>query len=197
MKKVLSILALMLSSALSTIVIYLLAYLVFWLISYVYSASRALFWVIVIGGGSFGLGLFWFLIPLAASLVISLSQKISLSKKGTRYTVMGVIIILYYSINTLLIVLQGNYTGITMVYTVVGYVLNIIFSIILIVHGRETAQEEYVAVSETNTVGFVDTSNYESNSIPVEGLKTLKDLHDAEVISDEEYELKKRQLLDI
>ena len=89
MRKILSIIVLALCSYVSVIAITLVSTIIFFLIEMLYENSRALFWVVLLGGGSFGLWLFWMIIPIATTLTISASQKIALSKRhicATKYT---------------------------------------------------------------------------------------------------------------
>ena len=86
MKKVLSIIVMVLCAIASLFVIGLAAILIISLIELIYDKSRALFWVILLCGGSFGLWIFWSIIPITADLTVRLSQKISLSKKGLRFS---------------------------------------------------------------------------------------------------------------
>lgn len=202
MKKALSVIVLVLCSFVSIVLIVLFGTLVMTLIEVIYASSRALFWIVVIFGGSFGLGLLWYLIPLAATISVSLSQKIDLSKRGTRFTVIGIIIIVLYGLNALAIIFNPNLSANRAV-TILSYVLIVFFSIALIMHGRETAVAEYIPPEPkpTRTKNRINEDASDTNSrsssteIPVDSLKTLKELHDSGVISAEEFEKKKRQLL--
>lgn len=195
MRKILSIIVLALCSYVSVIAITLVSTIIFFLIEMLYENSRALFWVVLLGGGSFGLWLFWMIIPIATTLTISASQKIALSKKGLRYTIMGILVIGIWGLNTLGLIINKNATNLPA--SILAYVLIVFFAITLIIQGKEIAQEEYVSppidvINDTTT--FNKTSD---KDIPTESLKALKDLHDGGVITEEEFAEKKKQLLNL
>ena len=200
MKKLLSIIVLILCSALSVFAIVIAASLIFGLIQTIYDSSRALFWIVIFFGGSFGLWIFWIIIPLAADLSVRASQKISLSKKGLRYTIVGILIIVLYVLNLLGLIVNQNAHNLAS--AILTTVLLVFYSITLIMHGRETAQLEYVAPIETKA-SVVEQSNQiretainnSAKDIPTESLKALKELHEEGIISDEEFTEKKKQLL--
>lgn len=209
MKKVLSIIVMVLCAIASLFVIGLAAILIISLIELIYDKSRALFWVILLCGGSFGLWIFWSIIPITADLTVRPSQKISLSKKGLRYTVMGIAIIVLYGIG--LIQKIADPSRYELVSAIFSYILFVFYSVVLIAHGRETAQLEYVApatpiIAQATEISVnadsipayakpTNTNEDPAHQIPAESLKVLKELHDTGVLSEEEFAEKKRQLL--
>lgn len=197
MKKILSIIVLVLCTIASVAVISFTSFLLIGFIELIYAKSRALFWVILLCGGTFGLWIFWAIVPMAADLTVRLSQNVSLSKKGLRYTVTGIFLLVLYALS--LIGVLRNYQQYDVLPKAFSYIVILLYSITLIIHGKETAQLEYVHPQEL-------TSQYSSqmqqvriqssdNDIPTESLKALKKLHDTGVISEEEFNEKKKQLL--
>lgn len=197
MKKILSIIVLVLCTIASVAVISFISFLLIGFIELIYAKSRALFWVILLCGGTFGLWIFWAIVPMAADLTVRLSQNVSLSKKGLRYTVTGIFLLVLYALS--LIGVLRNYQQYDVLPKAFSYIVILLYSITLIIHGKETAQLEYVHPQEL-------TSQYSSqmqqvriqssdNDIPTESLKALKELHDTGVISEEEFNEKKKQLL--
>lgn len=197
MKKILSVIVLVLCAIASIVVITFTSILLIGIIELIYAKSRALFWVILLCRGTFGLWIFWVIVPLAADLTVRFSQNASLSKKGLRYTVTGIFLVVFYALS--LIGVLRNYQQYDVLPKVFSYIVILLYSVTLIIHGRETAQLEYVHPQEL-------TSQYSSqmqqariqssdNDIPTESLKALKELHDTGVISEEEFNEKKKQLL--
>ena len=82
MKKILSVIVLVLCAIASVVVINFTSILLIGTIELIYAKSRALFWVILLCGGTFGLWIFWAIVPMAADLTVRLSQNASLSKKA-------------------------------------------------------------------------------------------------------------------
>ena len=90
-------------------------------------------------------------------------------------------------------------------------ILFVFYSVVLIAHGRETAQLEYVApatpiIAQATEISVnadsipayakpTNTNEDPAHQIPAESLKVLKELHDTGVLSEEEFAEKKRQLL--
>ena len=197
MKKLLSIIILILCSAVSVLAIIFVSTLIFTLIQMIYASSRALFWIVLFLGGSFGLGLFWYIIPISADLTIRASQKFSLSKNGLRYTVMGVLIIVLYGLNLFGLITNNSATNLAS--SILSYLLLVLYAVFLIIHGRETAISEYVPLVKSapqySNQSSQTTKQESDKDIPIESLKALKELHDEGIISEEEFIEKKKQLL--
>ena len=98
-----------------------------------------------------------------------------------------------------------------LVSAIFSYILFVFYSVVLIAHGRETAQLEYVApatpiIAQATEISVnadsipayakpTNTNEDPAHQIPAESLKVLKELHDTGVLSEEEFAEKKRQLL--
>lgn len=79
MKKFFSWVVLVLCSILSLIIIAIFETLAFKLGAKIYDMSSVLFWIIIVFGGTFGLGLECYFCVLFAGLSISVSQKVDIS----------------------------------------------------------------------------------------------------------------------
>lgn len=104
-----------------------------------YSLSEALFWVCLILGGSTVLSICGIGIVLGSQLVISGSQAVRKSAKGTRYTVLGICNIAVYAIDLVLII--SGVARSTAVY-IAAYIAAVIFGIAIIVVGKQTVAKD-------------------------------------------------------
>ena len=234
MKKILSIIVLLILNAISIVVIYALSSFSVRLIEGLYANSRALFWVILIAGGSFGLGILWAIVPAIAQIIVATSQKIDASKNGLRYKVVAGLVIIIYGISTILYFVQ-DYDFTMRISALIGYVIIFFYSVMLILAGNESAtlyrKESENPIPEDASDGsdevkkaldafYEDSDNNDNDdnndsnstssiesaavedqdaktSIPVNDLESLKDLYDRGVISKDDFEKKKNQLLGI
>ena len=106
------------------------------LASRLYESSRGIFWLIIIAGGSFGLGLAWFLFNYAIAFCISISEKIQPSVKGTRYKTAAIIMACLFLLD-LIACIVTNLTGIQLAIQIVFDVLVIIMSFVLFILGKK------------------------------------------------------------
>ena len=131
MKRFLSWLALLVF----VVLIGLLTNLVVWFSSYLLSLylqlSAFLKLVIILFGGGILLGIVFAPIMYGIPLTVSLCEKINESKKGARYIVMGIFILLY---SIAVMFFLGFYAD---------QVIMTIYGIVLMVVGRKTAKENF------------------------------------------------------
>ena len=131
MKRFLSWLALLVF----VVLIGLFTNLVVWFSSYLLSLylqlSAFLKLVIILFGGGILLGIVFTPIMYGIPLTVSLCEKINESKKGARYIVMGIFILLY---SIAVMIFLGFYAD---------QVIMTIYGIVLMVVGRKTAKENF------------------------------------------------------
>ena len=70
--------------------------LVFYIHGAIYDFSRVLYFIIIYGGGCIGLGVMITGLVAGGKMMMSLSEKVMPSRKGTRYLVLGIIEIVVY-----------------------------------------------------------------------------------------------------
>ena len=92
MKRLLSWIVLVVCVGISAVLLNIVVSLGLYAAYKLYDSSRGIFWVIILLGGSFGLGIAYYFSLIAAQTCIKISQKICPSKKGLRYMVTASII---------------------------------------------------------------------------------------------------------
>nr|DAF83343.1 MAG TPA: hypothetical protein [Caudoviricetes sp.] len=140
MKRVLSWIVAGLCTWAFRFVTYLLFALALWILGKMYSFSEVLFWVFVILEGTTVLGISIWLIIVGSKLVVTASQSVWKSVKGTRYTVIGILNIVVYGLN--LCALIAGTARVTNPAYVAAYIASVIFGIAIIFIGKSTVEED-------------------------------------------------------
>lgn len=141
MKRVLSWIVLALCLFVSCKIIQFIVYIGFGIATRVYDASRGIFWLIIIVGGSFGLGIAYAFSFAAVSLCTKFSEKVFPSAKGTRYIVGATITGLLFLLDFLLC-FTTNMSGITFAHQIVIDIFAIFFSVLLFFSGKNHLYED-------------------------------------------------------
>lgn len=208
MKKVSSVVVLVLCSILSTTAIY-------------FASFPVTFEQIVLGDNTIVAialeGIITYLIiryamPTLVKFPVNKSQKIELSENGMRYKVWGTITVLYNAANmTREIIQHSNHL---VVYLFAGS-LCVVYGVLLFIQGRKVASEyaektridpkdKAVLQVESNknreaTLYTEDSSSLShlDTMIPKDSLMKLKELYDEGVLTEEEFNKKKKDLLNL
>ena len=136
MKRVLSWIVLAICLFISTKIIQLIVYWALVFASRLYESSRGIFWVILLCGGSFGLGLAYLFSTAISTLCIAISEKICPSAKGTRYTVAAIIVggLFLLDLGACFFV---DLTGLALAIQIVIDIFAIVMSVFLFALGRD------------------------------------------------------------
>lgn len=124
MKRFLSWIVLWIGVIVSVCIINIVVYIGLHLAARIYDTSRGIFWLILFVGGSFGLGLAYYISMFASTICVSISEKVSTSLKGTRYIVAAIILSVYSVIEIIYCFLAG-FTGILLAKQVVADIIAI------------------------------------------------------------------------
>lgn len=138
MKRILSWVVLLISIIVCSMVVSLVSNFAVALATRLYDSSRGIFWVVIICGGSFGLGIAYYIAVLTAPLCIRISQAIKPSVNGTRYKVFAIITGIYYIINIISSLIL-NVTGTLLAKVIIVSALMLLFSIVLFAMGKDTS----------------------------------------------------------
>lgn len=140
MKRFFSWIVLALSIIICSLAISFVSYYAVKLAAHLYDASRGVFWAVIFLGGSFGLGIGYYAAMITAPFCVKISNTIRKSIKGTRYIVFAIITIVYYVLNIISSLALGT-RGNMLASSIVTSVFMIIFSIVLILSGKEATSE--------------------------------------------------------
>lgn len=207
MKKVTSIVVLILCSFLSTAIIYLVsAYPAVFVQNY-YGDNDIV--AIALGCVTTFLIIKYLMYKLV-KFPVNNSQKIGLSENGMRYKVWGAMTVAYFVANMIREVIQ--HTNHLVSYLFAGS-LCALYGVLLFMQGGKVAAEHTANISidtKDKTVTQVEpnknsealalkkqasSSTHIETSIPKDALMTLKELYDDGVLTEEEYNNKKKDLL--
>ena len=108
----------------------------------VYYNNRGIFWIVLILGGTFGLGIVSGLVIFLPRLVILASQAICKSKKGLRYQIVGWTFAVIYLLTLILGLLWNTTLGMTPLVYAVETITWIVYNVVIAVLGKATAIEE-------------------------------------------------------
>lgn len=207
MKRVLSWFVLVICSYLSLFIINAVENLALMLAQYINDLNSFLFWAIILLGGSFGIGIAFTIARLLAVLNVFLSQRIMKSKNGVRYIVIGLTYVVMYACGLIMALLGVSLGKGSPLSQIIFCVSAIVFGAIIAICGKAKAEEEDPPeVSRTIAVeSSVETDNkqkideFENNfsNSTFEEIRKWKKLLDDEIITQEEFEKKKREILNI
>lgn len=135
MKRFISWVVLALSLFVTGKIIQFIVYIGLEIASRLYDSSKGIFWLIIFGGGSFGLGIAYFFSFAAATYVIKISEKVYPSKNGTRYKVGAVIMGLLFTLDFISCFIV-DLSGIGFTRQIILDIFAVFFSILLFIIGR-------------------------------------------------------------
>lgn len=141
MKRILSWIVLWVCTFISAYLIKLITYLAVTFASRLYDTSRGIFWVVIICGGSFGIGAAYFISVFASSLCVTASEKIKPSLTNRRYKVCAIIIGILFLLDLILCILLGG-TGSYLASQVIGDLLVIVFCLLLFAYAKKETNED-------------------------------------------------------
>ena len=150
MKRALSWLVAFLCTWVFRTIIYWLFALALLILNKMYSFREVLFWVFVILEGTTVLSISIWLIIAGSKLVISASQAVWKSVKGTRYTVIGILNIVVYGLS-LIALLAGTARAENPAY-VAAYIASVIFGVAIIFVGKATVEEDGAPPSQVEVL---------------------------------------------
>ena len=141
MKRFLSWIALCFALTVSYLVINIVVYFALHIASMIYENSRGLFWIIIFIGGSFGLGIAYYISVFASTICVNLSHKIKPSLNGTRYLVAAIIMAVYSIIEIVYCFIVG-FKGISLAKQIIVDLLTICLAFFLYCYGRSKSNED-------------------------------------------------------
>jgi hypothetical protein len=141
MKRILSWIALWFGIAVTYLVINFVVYYSLRFASGIYENNRTLFWIIIFVGGSFGLGIAYYITAFSSATCVSLSNKIKPSEKGTRYLV-AAIIMTVYSLLEIIYCFVMRFKGTGLAKQIIVDVLTIFLAFFLYCCGKSKLNED-------------------------------------------------------